>query len=699
MKTPLVVVALAAFAVLAEVPAVVLGAVPDSTHVRGVADSVTVLKPIDVFGQRATAPERTTGTSVRLDRSKLVRFQPSTTGDALQSAPGVDIVKTGAWDSRISVRGMTGERVLVLVDGVRLQTGRGHGAQTSLVPVDKLESFELLPGGGSAQFGSDALGAVVNLVTHRSLFATDPTTTLTLSGRASTPGDGESGHARFRVQRPRFGVEVSGGLDRLHAVVTPLEKLPDSGHHDQDLGARAALQLGAVTLDFDHTRHAARDIGLPAFFTQAGSHASYPLQSRDADRFELSLPEGAPWPEARLLAVQQRFVTEYDEFNKDSLFVRRVLRGFSANDASDRIVTRSRSVQPSLRRGPLRVFGEWRHEQTYGPRTTTRTTTNLSDAVLANSVSPGESMPNSRRTVLAAGAALGVTRWGVRGELGARYDHNHAQADSTQLSFTSALDATDHRTSVDGGLSRRFGDWEPYAHVGTGFRSPNLEERYYNDNVHGGMRVFGNPVLRPERSLTSEGGVRGVDLLGGHLAVLRASVYRTEAEDMITIRYFDMLYGVPRFQYQNVRRARLDGAELQADTRLGAVQLNATASFPRGRDLTTGKLLLDVGVAHAVFDLRVPVPRVLPQASLTLRTRWSDATVSDGQQQPSGPAFWTASAELVSVWSGTRVALAVINLTNEYYRDAMSFIPSPGRTWSLAMRRDISPHWLLPRKD
>ena len=246
----------------------------------------------------------------------------------------------------------------------------------------------------------------------------------------------------------------------------------------------------------------------------------------------------------------------------------------------------------------------------------------------------------------------------MRGELGARYDHNHAQADSTQLSFTSALDATDHRTSVDGGLSRRFGDWEPYAHVGTGFRSPNLEERYYNDNVHGGMRVFGNPVLRPERSLTSEGGVRGVDLLGGHLAVLRASVYRTEAEDMITIRYFDMLYGVPRFQYQNVRRARLDGAELQADTRLGAVQLNATASFPRGRDLTTGKLLLDVGVAHAVFDLRVPVPRVLPQASLTLRTRWSDATVSDGQQQPSGPAFWTASAELVSVWSGTRVALA-----------------------------------------
>ena len=694
MRSPFAVASLALLVAFIASPPVVHGAERDSTRALGVADTVTVLRPVEVHGQRSLDAGRTTGTAVRLDRAKLVRFQPATTGDALQSAPGVDIVRTGAWDSRISVRGLTGERVLVMVDGVRLQTGRGHGAQTSLVPVDQLESFELLPGGGSAQFGSDALGAVVNLVTHRSLFAAEPRTTLTLTGRASTPGDGESAHARLRVLHSRFGVELSGGLDRLGAVVTPLNRLPDSGHHDQDLGGRAALQVSAATLDYEHSRHAAYDIGLPAFFSAAGSRASYPLQSRDADRFELSLPEHGARPEARLLAVQQRFITEYDELNKDSLFVRRVLRGFAANDASDRIVTWAQSLQPSLRSGPLRLYGEWRREHTSGPRTTTRTTTSPAGATLASSVTPGESMPNARRTVLAAGAALGVTRWGVRAELGARYDHNHAQADSTQYSFTSALDATDHRTSFDGGLSRRFGGWEPYAHIGTGFRSPNLEERYYNDNVHGGMRVFGNPALRAERSLTSEGGLRGVELLGGHLTTLRASAYRTEVEDMITIKYFDMLYGVPRFQYQNVHRARLEGIEIQADTRCGFVQLNAAASFPRGRDVATGKRLLDVGAAHAVFDLRIPVPRVLPQASLTLRTRWNDATVNDGQQQPSGPAFWLGSAEVVSVWNDTRVALAVINLTNEYYQDSMSFIPSPGRTWSLAVRRDLSPRWL-----
>src|SRR5262249_57596222 len=101
------------------------------------------------------------GSAGRVEGAKLVRFQPSTTADALLAAPGVDVSRTGPWASRVSMRGLAGERVLVLVDGVRLQSGRGHGAQTSLVSVDRLESVELLPGAGGAVYGSDALGGVV----------------------------------------------------------------------------------------------------------------------------------------------------------------------------------------------------------------------------------------------------------------------------------------------------------------------------------------------------------------------------------------------------------------------------------------------------------------------------------------------------------------------------------------------------------
>src|SRR5205823_7555786 len=136
-----------------------------------------------VDSDRPQGGEREAATTVRLERAKLARFQPSTTADALLAAPGVDVSRTGPWASRVSLRGLAGERVLVLVDGVRLQTGRGHGAQTSLVSVDRLESVELMPGAGGAQFGSDALGGVVELSTHRPLLG-ERRSVLMLTGRS-----------------------------------------------------------------------------------------------------------------------------------------------------------------------------------------------------------------------------------------------------------------------------------------------------------------------------------------------------------------------------------------------------------------------------------------------------------------------------------------------------------------------------------
>src|SRR5439155_9961551 len=85
-------------------------------------------------------------------------------------------------------REFQGERVRVTVDGVRLNTGRGHGSNTSLVSVDRLDQVELAAGSGGAEYGSDALGGVINLVTHRPLFSTTPSLTFTLNARGSTPG-------------------------------------------------------------------------------------------------------------------------------------------------------------------------------------------------------------------------------------------------------------------------------------------------------------------------------------------------------------------------------------------------------------------------------------------------------------------------------------------------------------------------------
>src|SRR5690349_11211406 len=84
---------------------------------RGVADTVTMLPPVHVRQTRDLGPERSTATTVRLERSGVVRFQPATVNDALAAVPGVELVKMGPWASRVSMRGLSGERVLVMVDG------------------------------------------------------------------------------------------------------------------------------------------------------------------------------------------------------------------------------------------------------------------------------------------------------------------------------------------------------------------------------------------------------------------------------------------------------------------------------------------------------------------------------------------------------------------------------------------------------
>src|SRR4030095_13030034 len=108
-----------------------------------------------------------------------------------------------------------------------------------------------------------------------------------------------------------------------------------------------------------------------------------------------------------------------------------------------------------------------------------------------------------------------VTWQHLRLESGLRYDWLPPRADPTPQGFTPQLHAPARRGSAEGVLSRPFGAVTPYGRVATGFRAPNLEERYFNDEIHGGLRLFGNPDLLAERTGTVEVGVRTAEMAGG----------------------------------------------------------------------------------------------------------------------------------------------------------------------------------------
>ncbi|HEY2955404.1 MAG TPA: TonB-dependent receptor [Candidatus Eisenbacteria bacterium] len=656
---------------------------------RGVADTVTTLPPVQVEGSRSLVPDRVTATRVHLERARLMHFLPGTAADALVSVPGVDLVKTGPWSSRLSMRGLSGDRVLVLVDGVRLNGVRGHGAQASLVALDRLDGVEVLPGASSAQFGSDALGGVINFVTHRNLLGPDPSAAVVLTARGADPGGTWSQNARVALVGQRLGAEIAAGSGGLDELVTPDRHVPNSGDREEFLVLRLAGRAGSALLDAEHTREAAYDAGLPAFNGPAGATALYPLQARDADRFEVTVPGAGARPEARLLATSQTMRSHFTETTVDSNYLRGRFIATRTTVAADRARTRINGIQPALRfpaLGGSRLTGEYRQETTSGPRTTVQTVRNPTGAVTGVTNTLGESMPPARRDVWSWAFFAPVSTRGFKIESGVRYDAFHSRSDSTAVSSTRPLDVRERRWSAEAGLARPRGAFEPYAHVASGYRAPNLEERYYNSEIHGGLRLFGNPDLEPERSVSYEAGLRAAET--GPLRGGRVSAFRSEVRDLISFRYVGQLYLVPRFQYVNVKRARIQGLEASLQLRAAAALISLDATLPRAVDAATGKRLTDAGTARATIDLGLPLTHVLPYGQVTLRLRWNDA-VHGVDSTLARPAFTVGSAEITSVISGVRAAIAVRNLWNASYREPLSFIPEPGRTFALSVRREF----------
>lgn len=102
-----------------------------------------------------------------LTRVDLARHAARSLADVLGLALGVDAQPRSPAQADVGIRGSTFNQVVVLVDGVRVSDVQsGHYALDLAVPVAMIERVELLRGTGSAMYGSDAIGGVINIVTR-----------------------------------------------------------------------------------------------------------------------------------------------------------------------------------------------------------------------------------------------------------------------------------------------------------------------------------------------------------------------------------------------------------------------------------------------------------------------------------------------------------------------------------------------------
>lgn len=104
-----------------------------------------------------------------VDRQLLDEKQPVDMFHALQQEVGVLMQQTGRGQSSPFLRGLTGQQVLILVDGVRINNSTfraGPNQYFNLIDPGQVERIEVIRGAQSTLWGSDAIGGVINVVTR-----------------------------------------------------------------------------------------------------------------------------------------------------------------------------------------------------------------------------------------------------------------------------------------------------------------------------------------------------------------------------------------------------------------------------------------------------------------------------------------------------------------------------------------------------
>jgi len=84
----------------------------------------------------------------------------------------------------VSLRGSTSSQVLVLVDGIRLNSSRDGLVDFSTIPLENIDRVEILRGGASTMYGTGAIGGVINIITKQ---AREPSISLKVTNGSFIP--------------------------------------------------------------------------------------------------------------------------------------------------------------------------------------------------------------------------------------------------------------------------------------------------------------------------------------------------------------------------------------------------------------------------------------------------------------------------------------------------------------------------------
>ena len=650
-----------------------------------------------------------------IDRDEIELRSPSAVSDLLRDVPGMEFSGGPRRTGEVpSIRGLSGQNVLILLDGARQSFTSAHDGRFFVDPA-LIGTAEVVRGPASALYGSGAVGGVLALES---------------SDASDLLREGETWGARLRGGYQSANEEGfaslsaftnTGKLDALASIGLRQSsdiELSDGSTLPSDDEIVTGLLKGSYALT--------DALSLEASWQRFGNSAVEPNNGQGltgqgdgvlGEDFEKDITSdtfrlGAAYNPASDLIDSQLTVyqtlTEVEEF--DATIPRTISREIETTGISARNAAR-------FDLGPVAttftVGGDWYRDEQTG-----------FDSETGDGVRGG--VPNAQSEFMGLFAQLEAVAerpLGLPGELivipGVRYDE-----------FTSESDSVEGKNEDDAISPRLAASYGPvnwlrvFASYSEGFRAPSVNELYLDGThfevphpilfdpsvgsfVYVTNEFIPNANLRPEKTETAEFGV-GVDFKDivspGDRLQAKVSYFESDVEDLINLNVdfaYDGTCFAPPFapctagttNSANVSNAELEGVEGEIRYDSDRSYVRASYSTIEGTDVETGsdlgtltpdRFTVDLGLKAHEFDT---VAGIRIQHASDFARRESDGaggfTVAETRESyvvADVYASWTPSFA-----PGVRVDAGIDNVFDEQFERVFEGVYEPGRNYKLAL--------------
>lgn len=631
-------------------------------------------------------------TNLATDIKDLIRFEP---GVSVPTSPArFSAALSGAGrdgNSGFTIRGMGGNRVLIVQDGVRVPDGFAFGAQSvgrgGYNDLDLVKSVEILRGPASALYGSDGIAGAVSFTSK------DPSDFIEAGrnfGARARVGynSADEGWTEGLALAGRSGA-FSGLLAYTRRDAQETENMAETGGvgaartqpNPQDFASNAVLAKlvwdvndhHTLRLTYDHFDQEMDGEALSSYSATVVGLTAHDETQRDRVSLDWRFDDVLGLDSGSVAAFWQDSTTRQFTYEDRTPAVDRT-----------RDVTFDNAVWGLAAQGSMSFGGEAvRHRITFGADWSRTSQEGVRDGTVPPMGEPFPARPFPKTEFDLAGLFIQDEIDLLGGRLSIipalRYDWYELTPKKDALFPAAAEKQNDSRLSPKIGAiywaDDHFGVFANYAQ---GFKAPSpMQVNNFFANPVFGYESIPNPDLKPETSESIEGGFRfrNLDLFGGSLS-LQTTAFRTEYDDFINQV---VVRGTGRpgvdpliYQYVNLTTVKIWGLEARGDIHWdNGFSTIVAASFADGEQETKGErgALTSVDPIKLVGGLNYAAPSGVWGGSATVT--WSD---KKSNHECGGGLCWPGERftllDVTAFWNVTEratVRAGVFNVFDEKY--------------------------------